>query len=58
MMRSGFVQVSPEEVSDGILRYREGKRALAAEVFACIALTPTDMDALATAARFEAAILS
>jgi hypothetical protein len=55
LAKSGFAQVSPEDISPTALMYREGKREVFSNVFAYLSLSPSDRDALHNAARREAA---
>jgi len=52
--QSGFYKVSHESVSSSALTYREGKRALFAQIFSALSLSPNDMSQLENAARHEA----
>lgn len=55
LAKSGFAQVSDEDVTASVLQYREGRRRAFSDVFAYISLSPSDRDALHNAARREAA---
>lgn len=53
--RCGFFKVSPPGATATELAYREGKRAAYSEIFVYLSLSPEDVEALANAARHEAA---